>query len=215
MAPDLVAGPLFCGAKRAVFCNVQPALLPKPFIDSAGGFPYALPNPHLVRHLLGPYGRRRQRREAGCLRRRQRRLQERRPAAEPVDRREGDGRDAAQCRLRSGRGLQSHARQDDRAAARLRQEGARRRRRAVLLRRSRHRHLRHQLSVADRRRHQIRNGRQARRRHQYRPHARADHGRRQGQAGVPRRLPRQPVRRQDQVELRRPAASTCRPVLPK
>ena len=42
------------------------------------------------------------------------------------------------------------------------------------------------------------------RRDQYRPHARADHGRRQGQAGVPRRLPRQPVRGQDQVELRDP-----------
>ena len=38
------------------------------------------------------------------------------------------------------------------------------------------------------------------RRHQYRPHARPDHGRRQGQAGVPRCLPRQSVRRQDQVE---------------
>ena len=31
--------------------------------------------------------------------------------------------------------------------------------------------------------------------------ARPDHGRRQGQAGLPRRLPRQSLRRQDQVEL--------------
>ncbi len=44
-------------------------------------------------------------------------------------------------------------------------------------------------------------------RHQYRPHARPDHGRRQGQAGVPRRLPRQSVCLEDQVELTRPAAS--------
>src|SRR5512147_3258407 len=43
MAPDLVVAPLFCGATRAVFCNVQPALHPKPFIDSAGGFPMRYP----------------------------------------------------------------------------------------------------------------------------------------------------------------------------
>src|SRR5215210_7550145 len=43
MAPDLVLGLLFCGAKRAVFCKVRPALEPKPFIDSAGGFPMRYP----------------------------------------------------------------------------------------------------------------------------------------------------------------------------
>ena len=41
-------------------------------------------------------------------------------------------------------------------------------------------------------------------RHQCRSHARPDHERRQGQAGVPRCLPRQSVRRQDQVEFRDP-----------
>ncbi len=99
-------------------------------------------------------------------------------------------------------------------AARIRQEGARRRRRGVLLCRPRHRHQRHQLSAADRCRHQIGNGRQARRRDQHRPHARPDHERRQGQAGVPRCLPRQSVRRQDQVEFRDPqrlgATGSCR-----
>ncbi len=108
---------------------------------------------------------------------------------------------AAQCRLRRGGRHQPHPRQDDREAARIRQEGARRRRRAVLLCRPRHRHQRHQLSAAGRRRHQIRNGRQARQRDQYRSHARPDHERCQGQAGVPRCLPRQSVRRQDQVEF--------------
>ena len=67
----------------------------------------------------------------------------------------------------------------------------------VLLRRPRHRGERHQLPAAGRCRPQIRNGRQAGRRHQYRPHARTDHGRCQGQAGVPRCLPRQSVRGKD------------------
>src|SRR6185312_5254891 len=43
MTADLLAGLLFCGAKQADFCNVQPALQPKPFIDSAGGFPMRFP----------------------------------------------------------------------------------------------------------------------------------------------------------------------------
>jgi hypothetical protein len=43
MTVDLLAGLLFCGAKQADFCNVQPALQPKPFIDSAGGFPMRFP----------------------------------------------------------------------------------------------------------------------------------------------------------------------------
>src|SRR3954463_7100097 len=43
MTVDLLAGLLFCGAKRAVFCNVRPALNPMPFIDSAGGFPMRFP----------------------------------------------------------------------------------------------------------------------------------------------------------------------------
>src|SRR6187431_351376 len=43
MAPDLAVALLFCGAKRAVFCKVPPALEPKPFIDSAGGFPMRYP----------------------------------------------------------------------------------------------------------------------------------------------------------------------------
>ena len=72
-----------------------------------------------------------------------------------------------------------------------------RRCRAVLLCRPWHRGERHQLPAAGRCRHQIRDGRQARQRHQCRPHAGADHGRRQGQAGVPRCLPRQSLRRQD------------------
>ena len=172
-------------------------------------------NPHSFPDLHGLHGRRRPGREACRLRGRQRHLQERRAAAQSADRRQGDGRRAPQCRLRCGRRHQSHPRQDDRAAARLRQEGAGRRRRSVLLCRPRHRHQRHQLSAADRRRHQIGNGRQARRRDQHRPHARPDHGRRQGQAGVPRRLPRQSVRRQDQVELRDPQRQSCRPALPK
>ena len=136
-------------------------------------------------------------------------------ASEPADRRQGDGRRAAQCRLRGRRRHQPHPRQDDREAARLRQEGARRRRRGVLLCRPRHRHQRHQLSAAGRRRHQIGNGRQARRRHQYRPHARPDHERRQGQAGVPRRLPRQSVRRQDQIAFANPQRRGADRVLPR
>src|SRR5215217_3608734 len=43
MAPDLAFGLLFYGAKQAVFCKVPPALEPKPFIDSAGGFPMRYP----------------------------------------------------------------------------------------------------------------------------------------------------------------------------
>ena len=143
-------------------------------------------------------------RPARRLCRRQRRLQERLPASQPPDRCQVDGGRASQCRLRRRRRHQPDPRQDDRAAARIRQEGAGRRRRGVLLCRPRHRHQRHQLSAADRCRHQIGDGRQARRRDQYRSHARPDHGRRQGQAGVPRCLPRQSVRRQDQVEFRDP-----------
>ena len=143
-------------------------------------------------------------RQARRLRGRQRRLQERGGAAQPGGRRQVDGKASAQCRLRGGRRLQPHPRQDDREAAGLRQEGRRRRRRAVLLCRPRHRGERHQLSAAGRRRPQIRNGRQARRRHQCRPHARTDHGRCQGQAGVPRCLPRQSVRRKDPLRQGHP-----------
>ena len=63
-------------------------------------------------------------RQARRLRGRQRRLQERGRAAQSGDRRQVDGQASAQCRLRGGRRHQPHPRQDDREAARLRQEGA-------------------------------------------------------------------------------------------
>ena len=149
---------------------------------------------HLSRSAFGQR-RCRARRQASRFRGRQCRLPQCPAASEPGDRRQGDRQRASQRRLRRRRGHQPHPRQDDRKTARLRQEGGRRRRRRVLLCRPRHRREQHQLPAADRRRPEVRDGRQAWRRHQCRPHPRADHGRRQGQAGVPRRLPRQSVRR--------------------
>src|SRR6266404_5678268 len=43
MAPIWSVRLLFCGAKRGFFCNVQPSVTTKAFIDSAGGFPMRYP----------------------------------------------------------------------------------------------------------------------------------------------------------------------------
>ena len=154
-------------------------------------------------------------RQARRLRGRQRRLQECPAAAEPGDGRQDHGADLAQCRLRRRRRHQPFPRQDDGEAARLRPQGGRRRRRRLLLCRPRHRGERHQLSAAGRRRPEIRGGRQARRCHQCRHHARRDHAGRQGEAGVPRRLPRQPVRGKDPLGQGDPRRHRQLPALPR
>src|SRR4030095_231924 len=43
MAPDLVVRLLFCGAKQAILCKVQPALQPKPFCRFCRGIPRRYP----------------------------------------------------------------------------------------------------------------------------------------------------------------------------
>src|SRR5437016_400372 len=51
MAPDLVVALLFCGAKRAVFCNLRPALKPKPLLILQGDF--LMRYPTLILSVIG------------------------------------------------------------------------------------------------------------------------------------------------------------------
>src|SRR5213596_3268367 len=51
MAPDLVVALLFCGAKRAIFCNLRPALQPKPLLILQGDF--LMRYPTLILSVIG------------------------------------------------------------------------------------------------------------------------------------------------------------------
>src|SRR5437899_3200514 len=51
MAPDLVVALLFCGAKRAVFCNLRAALKPKPLLILQGDF--LMRYPTLILSVIG------------------------------------------------------------------------------------------------------------------------------------------------------------------